>query len=50
LAPASGLLLASRIAGSRLAYGSKATCLPDLLVCQPGLRDRVLDELRTLAA
>src|SRR2546423_1288078 len=41
-------LHASRIDGSELVYGRETPWLPDLLVCRPELRERVLDELRTL--
>lgn len=43
-------LHASRLDGSKLVYGSEATWLPDLLVCRPELRERVLGALRATAA
>ena len=35
----------SRIDGTPLEYGAKTTWLPDLLICRPELRDRVLEHL-----
>jgi 3'(2'), 5'-bisphosphate nucleotidase len=40
-------LHASRIDGSDLDYGSKTTWLPDVVICRPELRDRVLGALRS---
>lgn len=47
VAAAAGLH-ASRIDGSELVYGTESTWLPDLVVCRPEIRDRVLEELRGL--
>jgi 3'-phosphoadenosine 5'-phosphosulfate (PAPS) 3'-phosphatase len=38
-------LHASRIDGSDLVYGAATTWLPDVLVCRPELRERVLEAL-----
>jgi 3'(2'), 5'-bisphosphate nucleotidase len=40
-------LHASRIDGSDLDYGSKTAWLPDIVICRPELRDRVLGALRS---
>jgi 3'(2'), 5'-bisphosphate nucleotidase len=39
-------LHASRIDGSELRYNQPDPWLPDLVVCRPGLADRVLEVLR----